>query len=473
MELGDSAEKHAAASTSCRRSSSSCWRRSAARWPRCRRPTRAARRHAAESEQEERRRQLLRLLAEIEKRVNEENARPKKRYISPATREEVYALYYDACAAGRRARHARLPGTNGRKLYGELTMNVTVDAAGRVVEAEIVRRSLRGGWTSRRWPSCTRLALRRLLTGHAPQADQIVVTSRFRFTREDGLETQISRTDERRPPLRRPGQPGGAQPQPLHPRRLRAPDRPGHRLRPHVVPMDGFAAAVQAFAAAGGRGCNVTVPFKFEAPALARHCSDRAQLAGAANVLRFDAEGWLPTTPTAPAWCATSNRRRRAAGRPAVCCWWAPAAPVPACWARLLGAAPVEVVVANRTLDKARRWSPPCRAGGRPGRGPAPATWPRPAWLSTCHQRQRQQPAGAPSPVPAAPCWAGTLAVDLMYGPAAEPFLAWARSPRCGGPRRPGHAGGAGRRGLCAVARRAPADAPVLQALRAEMAAGR
>ena len=48
-----------------------------------------------ERAQEERRRQLVQLLAEIEKRINEENARPKKRYISPATREEVYALYYD------------------------------------------------------------------------------------------------------------------------------------------------------------------------------------------------------------------------------------------------------------------------------------------------------------------------------------------------------------------------------------------
>jgi protein TonB len=46
--------------------------------------------------EEEKRRQLLKLLAEIEKRINEENARPKKRYISPATREEVYAVYYDA-----------------------------------------------------------------------------------------------------------------------------------------------------------------------------------------------------------------------------------------------------------------------------------------------------------------------------------------------------------------------------------------
>ena len=47
-------------------------------------------------QQEQKRKQLIKLLAEIEKRINEENARPKKRYISPATREEVYAVYYDA-----------------------------------------------------------------------------------------------------------------------------------------------------------------------------------------------------------------------------------------------------------------------------------------------------------------------------------------------------------------------------------------
>jgi protein TonB len=149
----------------------------------------------AQSEQdtEERRRQLLRLLAEIEKRVNEENARPKKRYISPATREEVFALYYDSLRRRVEERGTRdFPEHNGRKLYGELTMNVTVDSSGRVVEAEIVRRS----------PS-RRLDQQALAIVHAAspfgdfspamrvQADQIVVTSRFRFTREDGLETQI------------------------------------------------------------------------------------------------------------------------------------------------------------------------------------------------------------------------------------------------------------------------------------------
>ena len=57
--------------------------------------------------------------------------------------------------------------------------------------------------------------------------------------------------------------------------------------------MDGFVEAVQAFAESGGRGCNVTVPFKFQSGALARTVTPRAQLAQAANVLRFDAGGWL------------------------------------------------------------------------------------------------------------------------------------------------------------------------------------
>jgi protein TonB len=149
-----------------------------------------------EAAQEEKRRQLVQLLAEIEKRVNEENARPKKRYISPATREEVYALYYDALRRKIEERGTRnFPENQGRKLYGELTMNVTVDAEGRVVDTEIVR------------PSSSRLLDRRavaIVRAAAPfgpfnaamrkRADQLVITSRFKFTREEGLETTLSAT---------------------------------------------------------------------------------------------------------------------------------------------------------------------------------------------------------------------------------------------------------------------------------------
>ncbi|REN05718.1 shikimate dehydrogenase, partial [Mycobacterium tuberculosis] len=41
------------------------------------------------------------------------------------------------------------------------------------------------------------------------------------------------------------------------------------------------------------RGCNITVPFKFEAAALAQHTSERARLAQAVNTLRFDANGGI------------------------------------------------------------------------------------------------------------------------------------------------------------------------------------
>jgi len=152
-----------------------------------------------EQAQEERRRQLVQLLAEIEKRINEENARPKKRYISPATREEVYAMYYDRLRRKIEDRGTRnFPENQGRKLYGELTMNVTVDAEGRVIDTEIVQAS-KSRVLDRR-----ALAIVRAAAPFGPfsaamrkRADQLVITSRFKFTREDGLETTLSATPSR------------------------------------------------------------------------------------------------------------------------------------------------------------------------------------------------------------------------------------------------------------------------------------
>ena len=147
-----------------------------------------------EQAQHERRRQLIQLLAEIEKRINEENVRPKKRYISPATREEVYALYYDQLRRKIEARGTRnFPENQGRKLYGELTMNVTVDAEGRVLETEVVRASSSSVLDRRA------LAIVRAAAPFGPftramrrMADQLVITSRFKFTREEELETTLT-----------------------------------------------------------------------------------------------------------------------------------------------------------------------------------------------------------------------------------------------------------------------------------------
>ena len=147
-----------------------------------------------ERDQEERRRQLLKLLAEIEKRINDENARPRKRYISPATPEAVYALYYDKLRRRIEERGTRdFPQHQGKKLYGALTMNIAVDAAGRLVDAEVVRGS-GNKLLDRRALAIVQAAspFGGFNTAMRQQADQIVVTSRFRFSRDDGLETTLS-----------------------------------------------------------------------------------------------------------------------------------------------------------------------------------------------------------------------------------------------------------------------------------------
>jgi shikimate dehydrogenase len=55
-----------------------------------------------------------------------------------------------------------------------------------------------------------------------------------------------------------------------------------------LAPLDGFAVNVRDFIAAGGRGANVTVPFKLQAAELATRVSVRAAIAGAVNTLTFD-----------------------------------------------------------------------------------------------------------------------------------------------------------------------------------------
>ena len=145
-------------------------------------------------DQAERRRQLVQLLAEIEKRVNEENARPRKRYVSPATREVVYAQYYDNLRHRIEERGTRdFPEFQGRKLYGELTMNIHVDQFGRVIETDIVASSGNAN-LDRRAAAIVRAAapFGTFSAAMRQGAEVLVITSRFRFTRDEELETSLS-----------------------------------------------------------------------------------------------------------------------------------------------------------------------------------------------------------------------------------------------------------------------------------------
>ena len=144
-------------------------------------------------ERDQRRQALVRTLAEIERRINEENARPRKRYISPSTREEVYAIYYDELRRRIEDRGTQnFPEVGGRKLYGELTMVITVNHDGRVLDTEVVQGSGQPALDSRAQAIVRSLTFGRFSPEMRRRADQIVVVSRFRFTRDDGLQTRLS-----------------------------------------------------------------------------------------------------------------------------------------------------------------------------------------------------------------------------------------------------------------------------------------
>jgi shikimate dehydrogenase len=236
-----------------------------------------------------------------------------------------------------------------------------------------------------------------------------------------------------------------------------------------LCPFDAFEPTVRAFAAEGGHGCNITVPFKFEAPRLAARISARAALAEAANVLRFDAEGWFAdnTDGIGLVRDIESNAGQPLAGRRVLLVGAGGGAA--GVLGPLLERRPAEVVVANRTLAKAkqlverhRRFDLPLRAAALDAAGEA---------FDVVLNASASSLQAAAVPVPAHVLAPGALAVDLMYGAAAQPFLAWAAA-----------AGARGRDGLGMLVEQAaeafflwrgvrPATAPVLQALRDRLAA--
>lgn len=147
-----------------------------------------------QSQREEKRQQLAKLLAEIERRINSENSRPKKRYISPSTREEVYAAYYDSLRHTIEDRGTEnFPAANGKKLYGDLTMIVTVNFDGHVLGTEVVASS-GNPVLDRRAAAIARTAgpFGPFTQAMRKQADQILVVSRFRFTRDDAAKVSVT-----------------------------------------------------------------------------------------------------------------------------------------------------------------------------------------------------------------------------------------------------------------------------------------
>jgi protein TonB len=149
---------------------------------------------AERTELKKKRRQLMKLLGAIERRINAENARPKKRYISPTTRQEAYALYYDELRRKIERRGTdNFPSAAGRKLYGELTMLMTINFDGSVFELEIVNGGSGDKMLDRRAKAIVRQAapFGQFNAAMRRSADQLVVVSRFQFTKDQVLETKM------------------------------------------------------------------------------------------------------------------------------------------------------------------------------------------------------------------------------------------------------------------------------------------
>lgn len=192
--------------------------------------------------------------------------------------------------------------------------------------------------------------------------------------------------------------------------------------------LDGFAAAARSFAASGARGCNVTVPFKFEALALAAQATDRARLAGAANTLRFDAGGWLADNTDGVGLVRDIERNAgvRLAGQRVLLVGAGGAAA--GVLGPLLAAGPATVVLANRSLDKAQAlvtrhaaWA--TEHGAQLLAASLDAAG---GGFGVVLNASASSLQGHVSPVPASVLAPDALTVDLMYGAAARPFLAWA-----------------------------------------------
>ena len=194
---------------------------------------------------------------------------------------------------------------------------------------------------------------------------------------------------------------------------------------------EGFAQALDAFVAAGGKGANVTLPLKEAAFALCSVTSERAQRAGAVNTLVRNDGQWhgdntdgagLVRDLTGRLGLDLRERRALLLGAGGSARGVAPA---------LLDAGISELIIANRTPERADALAD---ALGDPQRAHSRY------WDDLANEGDFALIVNATSAsrgglkefsLPFALATPRTLAVDLNYGEAAIPFLAWARTAGC------------------------------------------
>jgi shikimate dehydrogenase len=199
------------------------------------------------------------------------------------------------------------------------------------------------------------------------------------------------------------------------------------RYDKRLVAIGGFEEAVRDFRANGGKGCNVTVPFKFESPKVATRLTPRAQLAQASNTLRFDGGEVLGDNTDGIGLVMDVQRNAGVdlAGRDVLIVGAGGAA------AGVLGpfieAGPRRIVIANRTVDKAHAIVQRHEALSREhGVDVSASDLGASGAFDVVINATAASMSGSGIPIAASVIKPGALACDLMYGPAAAGFVAWA-----------------------------------------------
>jgi shikimate dehydrogenase len=202
----------------------------------------------------------------------------------------------------------------------------------------------------------------------------------------------------------------------------------GIRLEYRAIQVDpgGFEQAVGNFRAAGGRGLNVTVPFKVDAWRLADHRSTRAELARAVNTLKFEAEGTIfgdNTDGIGLVRDVGDNLGYTLAGARILVLGAGGA--VRGILGPLLEAGPADLTIANRTVERAKDL-----AATFADHGPVAGCGFEALEGGAFDLVLNGTAASLKGEVPALPAGIfrpGALAYDLMYADRDTAFMAWAR----------------------------------------------
>lgn len=193
-----------------------------------------------------------------------------------------------------------------------------------------------------------------------------------------------------------------------------------------LAPLDGFAGTVRQFVAAGGKGANVTVPFKEEAFRLSTQRSPRAERAGAVNTLTF-AGGEIQGDNTDGAGLVRdieANLGFALAGKRVLLLGAGGAARgviVP-----LLACRPLGLFIANRSAGKAEALARQFADLAAVDAGNFAKTAGK--QFDAVINATSASLAGEALPLPAGVFAPGCLAYDMMYGKGETPFLALSRA---------------------------------------------